>query len=59
MHPIVEFALGIGVICICLFALKPKGKWHTDRFGLALFLTTVIFSSILVIYNLVYSLLNY
>ena len=59
MHPIIEFALGIGVICICLFTLKPKGKWHTDRLGLAIFLTSIIFSSILVICNLVYSLLNY
>lgn len=59
MHPIIEFALGIGVICICLFTLKPKGKWHTDKFSLAIFLTSIIFSSILVIFTFVNSLLNY
>lgn len=56
---LIYMILGFGVIILYFFTYKPTKNKHFNRMDLTIFVSTLIFASIVIIYNFVYSLLNY
>ena len=56
---LIYMILGFGIIICYFFTYKPTKNKHFNRMDLVIFVSTLVFTTIVNIYNFVNSLLNY